>query len=205
MQPSRHACFTAPGAADAGMWNRLFGLFSLALSGLLVATDVTADSMQTARAEDVMEEVVITGKKPGPPLWEVVNGEHRLFIFGSLMPLPESFEWDSERVDWVIFQSAEFIEAPALCTGTRPTRRKTHEDTHGPTAAIRGAWQDPKQRPNPDYGWIAGWRYGSIEVIRGVFGGGSSACSGLNGSFYAVKAYLFVGYSTTLFGFDFQC
>jgi uncharacterized protein YbaP (TraB family) len=90
----------------------------LAWSGLLVAAAVSADAVEKVGPEEIMEEVLITGKKPGPPLWEVVNGDHRLFIFGSLVPLPASFEWDSERVDWVISQSSEFIEAPSLRTGT---------------------------------------------------------------------------------------
>lgn len=56
---------------------------------------------------DAIEEVVVVGKRPGPPLWKVVNSEHTLFIIGSLDPLLKSLEWDSASVDWIISQSDE--------------------------------------------------------------------------------------------------
>lgn len=68
--------------------------------------------------DESIEEVVVVGKRPGPPLWKVENGEHTLFIFGSLEPLPKALEWDSERVDWIISQSEEFISAPSLSAST---------------------------------------------------------------------------------------
>lgn len=67
---------------------------------------------------EIFEEIVVVGRKPGPPLWEVANGDHRLYVFGSLQPLPESLDWDSERVEWIISGSSEFIEAPALTVST---------------------------------------------------------------------------------------
>ncbi len=78
---------------------------------------IAALSAALADAETT-EEVVVVGKRPGPPLWKVVKGEHTLFIFGSLDPLPKSLVWDSASVDWIISQSDEFISAPSFGTGT---------------------------------------------------------------------------------------
>jgi uncharacterized protein YbaP (TraB family) len=68
--------------------------------------------------DQAVEEIVVVGKRPGPPLWKVMNGEHTLFVFGSLEPLPKSLEWDSESVDWIIEHSQEFIAAPGVGAST---------------------------------------------------------------------------------------
>lgn len=57
-------------------------------------------------------EMVITGRVQGPPLWQVRRGEHRLWIFGLLNPLPEKLEWDDSRVRRIIAAADVFLEAP---------------------------------------------------------------------------------------------
>ena len=66
----------------------------LCLSSMVVDAETSGD--------EPIEEVVVVGKRPGPPLWKVTNGEHTLFILGPLEPLPKSLEWDSESVAWII-------------------------------------------------------------------------------------------------------
>lgn len=83
--------------------------------------------------DEPIEEVVVVGKRPCAPLWKVMNGEHTLFIFGSLEPLPKSLEWDSESVDWIIEHSQEFIAPPGV--GAR---------TFNPFRAIRALRQDSR-------------------------------------------------------------
>ncbi|TDJ31477.1 MAG: TraB/GumN family protein [Gammaproteobacteria bacterium] len=56
-----------------------------------------------------IEEIVVIGKRPGPPLWKVTNGDNVLWIFGVHHPLPKSLEWDSESVEWIISQSTEYL------------------------------------------------------------------------------------------------
>lgn len=82
----------------------------LCLSPMIIEAESSGD--------EPVEEVVVVGKRPGPPLWKVTNGEHTLFIFGSLEPLPKSLEWDSESVEWIIEQSQEFIAAPGVGAST---------------------------------------------------------------------------------------
>ncbi len=75
----------------------------------------------TSKANDltpILEEVVVVGKRPGPPLWRVDNGERTLWIFGTLEPLPRTLEWDSESVDWIISQSQEYISPPYISAST---------------------------------------------------------------------------------------
>jgi uncharacterized protein YbaP (TraB family) len=46
---------------------------------------------------------------PGPALWQVSNGDHHLWIFGTLTPLSQDIDWRSEQVESVIAQSQEYI------------------------------------------------------------------------------------------------
>ena len=52
--------------------------------------------------------------RPGPPLREITRDRHRLFIFGSLTPLPASFEWATSRVDRVLSEATGFFGAPSI-------------------------------------------------------------------------------------------
>ena len=65
-----------------------------------------------AGADEPVEVVVVTGRQPGPPLWRVRNGEHVMYIFPMLSPVPEGMEWDSARVERVLAGSQEVLLAP---------------------------------------------------------------------------------------------
>jgi uncharacterized protein YbaP (TraB family) len=61
-----------------------------------------------------IEEFTVIGRYPGPPLWKVVHGEHVLWIFGNLTPLPKRMTWGSQTVEAVIARSQEVIAEPSL-------------------------------------------------------------------------------------------
>ena len=70
----------------------------LALSGFgLTATPVPA--------EEAMEELVVAGEQPGPGLWEIRSGEHRLYLLGTITPLPSKMRWKSSGVEALIARS----------------------------------------------------------------------------------------------------
>ena len=71
----------------------LFVGFSwLCLAPLTVqSATITADQLN-------VEEVVVTGKRPGPPLWSVSSGDNVLWVFGTLAPVPKKMEWAHESV-----------------------------------------------------------------------------------------------------------
>ena len=52
--------------------------------------------------EKLIEEVVVTGIRPGPPLWKVKHKDHVLWVFGTVTPIPKRMEWDSEAVEYII-------------------------------------------------------------------------------------------------------
>ncbi|MES2626261.1 MAG: TraB/GumN family protein [Pseudomonadota bacterium] len=64
--------------------------------------------------QEAPEEIIVVGKQPGPPLWKVTNGEHVLWIFGSISPIPEDMIWESQKVATVIAQSQEYLSGPSV-------------------------------------------------------------------------------------------
>ena len=63
---------------------------------------------------EAIEELTVIGRYPGPPLWKVTRGEHVLWIFGNLTPLPKRMTWGSQTVEAAIARSAEVIAEPSL-------------------------------------------------------------------------------------------
>ena len=67
---------------------------------------------EAARPTETLEEVVVRGRQPGPPLWRVTNGDKVLWIFPHLSWIPKDMIWDSERVAHVIAESQEVLSLP---------------------------------------------------------------------------------------------
>lgn len=69
----------------------------------------TAARAEQATVSAPIEEVLVTGEHPGPPLWKVMNGDHALYIMGTYAPLPERLVWRSEEVEWVMTEAQQVI------------------------------------------------------------------------------------------------
>ncbi len=64
-----------------------------------------------AQAVDVPEdEIVITGKQPGPKMWVVPDEDSEVWILGVTNYLPKGVRWDTERVS-AILQRANLVVA----------------------------------------------------------------------------------------------
>ena len=64
--------------------------------------------------EALIEEVVVTGIRPGPPLWKVKHEDHVLWIFGTVTPIPKRMEWDSAAVEYIISQAQSYVAPPQI-------------------------------------------------------------------------------------------
>lgn len=64
--------------------------------------------------EKLIEEVVVTGIRPGPPLWKVKHKDHVLWVFGTVTPIPKRMEWDSEAVEYIISQAQSYVAPPQI-------------------------------------------------------------------------------------------
>jgi len=56
-----------------------------------------------------MEEVIVSGEQPGPPLWKVSRGEHVMWVLGTIIPLPKKMTWHSKEVESVIGHAKQII------------------------------------------------------------------------------------------------
>ena len=66
-----------------------------------------------------IEEVVVTGVRPGPPLWKVTHNDHVLWVFATLTPIPQHIEWDSEAVEFIISKSTAYLKPPEIFVTVR--------------------------------------------------------------------------------------
>jgi hypothetical protein len=60
----------------------------------------------------VLETVVVSGKQPGPGLWKVENGEHVMWVLGTIAPLPRRMDWEAGDVEATIADSQELLLPP---------------------------------------------------------------------------------------------
>lgn len=82
-----------------------------ALLATLTQAAVVGQENGLERAAEI-EEIVITGRLPGPPLWKITNGEHVLWIFPFVNLYPKKMEWESTKVEKLIAETQEFISMP---------------------------------------------------------------------------------------------
>lgn len=77
------------------------------------------DATSAAATEQLvqLDEVVVTGRLPGPPLWRISNNDNVLWILPLIDAYPKKMEWDSVRVESLIAQSQEYIERPLASRG----------------------------------------------------------------------------------------
>jgi uncharacterized protein YbaP (TraB family) len=85
--------------------------------------DVSAQTPPAEETIDPIEEITIVGRYPGPPLWRVSRGEHVLYIFGELAPVPKGLDWDPRNVERVLENAQVVIGAPRVnATTLNPIR-----------------------------------------------------------------------------------
>jgi hypothetical protein len=73
-------------------------------------------SVDSERLE-TLDEVVVVGRFPGPPLWKVSREGHALWILPLVDMYPKMMEWDSQRVEKLIGESQEYILEPDIYHG----------------------------------------------------------------------------------------
>ena len=85
----------------------VFALMFCSVSGL--ADEPDSSPAATVRDESGMEVIVVTGLQPGPGLWQVVSGNHVMWILGEVTPFPRKVKWQTVEFDGLLQESQELI------------------------------------------------------------------------------------------------
>jgi len=85
---------------------------------LLAVCLVQSALAQTAGEQP--DEVVVRGVLPGPPLWRVTNGEHVLWIFGYVSPIPKDMQWEAARIESVLSRAQAYLPVPDIDVSVSP-------------------------------------------------------------------------------------
>lgn len=80
----------------------------------LALVSLVPDARPQGAAEPRLEEILVVGEQPGPAMWRVAKGEHALWIFATLEPLPKDMVWRSRSVDERIAASQLVLSPPEL-------------------------------------------------------------------------------------------
>jgi uncharacterized protein YbaP (TraB family) len=73
-----------------------------------------SDIPPPAAAGASLDEVLVTGERPGPGMWRVSKGGHDLWVLATLQPLPKNMTWRSELVEQRIASSQVVISPPRV-------------------------------------------------------------------------------------------
>lgn len=77
------------------------------------APDVAATPEALEPFSSVVADLEIIGRRPGPALWRVRNGESEVVIVGGLSPLPHLLQWDETRVKRALGGSTLLLLPPS--------------------------------------------------------------------------------------------
>ena len=70
--------------------------------------------IQAPASDAQLAEVLVVGKQPGPGLWRISKGDHDLWIFATLTPLPKQMIWDATDVEKRIRESQAVLAPPRI-------------------------------------------------------------------------------------------
>lgn len=103
----------------------------------------SAGAMPSAEA---MEEVEVTGERPGPNLWRVSNGDHVVWLMGTLDPLPKGMSWRSRELESVLKEVEQVVPSwPDV------------DVSAGPVTLMRTWWQWRRVQKIPDNETLKDW------------------------------------------------
>ena len=64
----------------------------------------------SARAwPQTLDEVVVTGERPGPGMWHIHRGGAHVWILGSISPLPRDITWRAKQVETVLQSTSQVL------------------------------------------------------------------------------------------------
>jgi len=167
---------------------------TVARRGLRCVTALLLSLCIVAASADSPEELTVTGRYPGPPLWKVSAGSHELLIFGTLPVIPKDITWGSVIVERVIARADEVLLPPGVDAAARnpfryvglffrvrkltrnedgaPLKDVLPADLYARYAAIRERYDGPRSLEQERPVVVAGRLYArAIDASKLTFGG----------------------------------
>jgi uncharacterized protein YbaP (TraB family) len=127
-------------------------------------------------------EVDVTGERPGPSMWKVSNGNHVLWIMGTLEPLPKRMTWRSKAVEEVLAQSQEVLPS-----------RPTFGLGWNPIVALRLYWQWRGIQKSPNHATLAATLppglYARFSALRNKYAPGDTQMEDLRPMLAALRLF----------------
>lgn len=96
------------GGFDMRTW-----LTALILVATLIGSEpVFAQDPHPDREEDRVEDIVVTARRAGAPMWTVERGDSTVILVGSIRGLPRDFEWRPEALEDATRQADRILYPP---------------------------------------------------------------------------------------------
>ncbi|HEY0197505.1 MAG TPA: TraB/GumN family protein [Rhodanobacter sp.] len=93
-------------------------VFASALLSLVLLNSAQAQSAASSAPPPGqvtnLEVTTVSGVMPGPGLWKVSQGDHVLWILGTLSPLPQRMQWESRDLEDAISHSQQVLLSPTI-------------------------------------------------------------------------------------------
>jgi uncharacterized protein YbaP (TraB family) len=99
------------------MPQKSFVVLLIAALSLVSSPLVGAEPVPTPQTADGNEEVLVSGERPGPPLWKVRHGDNTLYILATISPTPKNLQWRSREVEAVLDRATAFVDTTSTTIG----------------------------------------------------------------------------------------
>lgn len=99
------------------MPQKSFAVCLIAAFSLAGSARVGAEPVPTTQAAEGNEEVLVSGERPGPPLWKVRQGDNTLYILATISPTPKDLRWRSREVEAVLDRATAFVDTTSTTIG----------------------------------------------------------------------------------------
>jgi hypothetical protein len=86
----------------------------LAVCVLVASNAAGAAATPPPASDSQLAEVLVVGKQPGPGLWRISKGDHDLWVFAALTPLPKQMIWAATDIERHIGQSQAVLAPPRI-------------------------------------------------------------------------------------------
>ena len=141
-----------------------------------------ASTPPVSQAPQMLDEIDVVGERPGPRLWRITNGDHVLWVLGTLTHIPRRMTWRSSEVEAALAQSSELVDSGlAVSAGL------------GPIAMVKLYFQFRHIEKNPEHttlkSWVPAALYARFEALKGNFDSGDNSIEQLRPSLAALRLY----------------